>query len=64
VENFIRWYVAFRLRQPEILPGILDYDELIAIAREKLSVTKGFQIALNPSCGSGFLVIMVFRKPH
>ncbi|TGO02107.1 hypothetical protein PN36_30305, partial [Candidatus Thiomargarita nelsonii] len=47
VENFIRWYVAFRLRQPEILQGILDYDELIAIAREKLSVTKGFQIALN-----------------
>jgi DNA-binding transcriptional MerR regulator len=47
VENFIRWYVAFRLRQPEILQATLDYDELIAIAREKLSVTKGFQIALN-----------------
>jgi hypothetical protein len=47
VENFIRSYAAFRLREPGILQETLDYDELLAIIREKMSITKGFKIALK-----------------
>ena len=47
VENFIRWYVAFRLRDPEILQETLDRDKVLAIIREKMSLTKGFKMSLN-----------------
>ncbi|MCP3930586.1 MAG: hypothetical protein GY705_15970, partial [Bacteroidetes bacterium] len=48
VENFIRWYAAFRLHDPEILPeGNLDYNEVLSIIRERMSLTKGFKMTLN-----------------
>ncbi len=46
VENFIRWYVAFRLRDTKILLETLDADKLVTI-RDKMSITKGFQVCLN-----------------
>ncbi|MEN8220691.1 MAG: hypothetical protein ABFS56_30935 [Pseudomonadota bacterium] len=47
VENFLRWYVAFRLRQPEILQGDFNYHELLAVIRDKLSLTEGFKLTLK-----------------
>jgi len=48
VENFIRWYAAFRLRETDILPeGNLDYNEVLSIIHEKMSPTKGFQMTLK-----------------
>ena len=47
VENFLRWYVAFRLRQPEILQGDFNYHELLAVIREKLPLTEGFKLTLK-----------------
>jgi hypothetical protein len=37
VENFMRWYVAFRLHDPKILFQVFSYKELLAIIREKIS---------------------------
>jgi hypothetical protein len=37
VENFMRWYVAFRLHDPKILLQFFSYKELLAIIREKIS---------------------------
>jgi hypothetical protein len=48
VENFIRWYAAFRLRNIDILPdGNMDYNEVLSMIREKMSLTKGFQMSLK-----------------
>lgn len=48
VENFLRWYAAFRLREPQILSTRLvkrnDVSELI---RSRLKVTEGLSGALN-----------------
>jgi hypothetical protein len=48
VENFLRWYAAFRLRNPDILlePAV-DKTELIKIIRGELVISKGLQGALN-----------------
>ncbi len=46
VENFIRWYIAFRLRDPAWLLETLDAEKLVTL-REKMSITKGFQVCLN-----------------
>jgi hypothetical protein len=47
VENFIRWYVAFRLRLPEIVQQTLNRDKLLLIIQEKMSITKGFEFTLD-----------------
>ncbi|TGO02517.1 hypothetical protein PN36_23850 [Candidatus Thiomargarita nelsonii] len=46
VENFIRYYVAFRLRDPAWLLETMDAEKLVTI-REKMSITRGFQVCLN-----------------
>lgn len=48
VENFLRWYAAFRLRDKDIfLEKAKDKQELVRIIRDKLSISKGLQGALN-----------------
>ncbi|HEW97652.1 MAG TPA: hypothetical protein ENF37_03280 [Beggiatoa sp.] len=48
VENFIRWYAAFRLRDPRILlKEKIDRDELIAIVRQKIAMTEGFKSSVK-----------------
>ncbi|MDL1964568.1 MAG: hypothetical protein LWW98_09625, partial [Deltaproteobacteria bacterium] len=48
VENFLRWYAAFRLRDPLILSeqGVTRND-LIKLIKKNLSITEGLQGALN-----------------
>jgi hypothetical protein len=48
VENFLRWYAAFRLRDPLILSeqGVTRND-LIRIVKKNLKITQGLQGALN-----------------
>ncbi len=47
IENFIRWYAAFRLRDPEILGEPENCRELFEIVREKMDVTGKFNHAMN-----------------
>ncbi len=47
IENFIRWYAAFRLRDPEILGEPENCDELFEIIREKMVATGKFNHAMN-----------------
>ena len=48
VENFLRWYTAFRLREPGILSkqGVAR-DDLIKLIKKNLNITEGLQGALN-----------------
>jgi len=48
VENFLRWYTAFRLRNPGILSkqGVAR-DDLIKLIKNNLNITEGLQGALN-----------------
>ena len=48
VENFLRWYTAFRLRDPLILSeqGVTRND-LIQVIKKNLKITQGLQGALN-----------------
>ncbi|MDL1964573.1 MAG: hypothetical protein LWW98_09650 [Deltaproteobacteria bacterium] len=48
VENFLRWYTAFRLRDPGILfkQGVAR-DDLIKLIKNNLNITEGLQGALN-----------------
>jgi hypothetical protein len=48
VENFIRWYVAFRLNNTDVIhEKHLGRSELINFIKEKIEVTPGFQFAIN-----------------
>ncbi len=48
VENFLRWYAAFRLRNPEILsPRSVRRNELPELIRSRLDVPVGLSGALN-----------------
>jgi len=48
VENFIRWYAAFRLRDIELLlPEAYTRHQLIKMIHHKLNITKGFKSTLN-----------------
>jgi len=48
VENFIRWYAAFRLRDKRILlEENVERDELIAMIRQQMSITEGFESSLK-----------------
>jgi hypothetical protein len=48
VENFLRWYTAFRLRDPLILSeqGVTRND-LIQVVKKNLKITQGLQGAIN-----------------
>jgi hypothetical protein len=48
VDNFLRWFAGFRLREPQILdPDAVPRDALLALARERLPMTSGLQGTLN-----------------
>ncbi len=46
-ENFLRWYVAFRVGKPEILNPSLKLPQLKQIVKQKLTITKGFKGSLE-----------------
>ncbi len=48
VENFLRWYTAFRIHDPFILSAHkVKYQDLAEIIRTRLEITQGIQGALN-----------------
>jgi hypothetical protein len=48
VENFLRWYTAFRIHDPFILSAHkVKYKDLVEIIRTRLEITPGIQGALN-----------------
>jgi len=47
VENFLRWYVAFRVGNPEILRPTVELPQLKQIVKQKLIITKGFKGSLE-----------------
>jgi hypothetical protein len=49
VENFIRWYAAFRLNEPDLIDDdqIVKRANLINFIKDSMEVTSGFQGALN-----------------
>ncbi len=48
VKNFIRWYAAFRLRDPSILwEEKLDREELVALIRHKMTMSEGLEGSLH-----------------
>ncbi|MCP4577991.1 MAG: hypothetical protein GY846_17085, partial [Deltaproteobacteria bacterium] len=48
VENFIRWYAAFRLREPGLINRFLfSRDKLTDFIKNNMEITTGFQGALN-----------------
>jgi hypothetical protein len=48
VENFLRWYAAFRLREPSILsPDSVSRDGLSELIKTRLEVPEGLAGALN-----------------
>jgi len=48
VENFLRWYAAFRLRDTDILSeAAVIREELAELIRTRLEITKGLRGALN-----------------
>ena len=48
VENFLRWYAAFRLRDPSILsPDSVSRDGLSELIKTRLEVPEGLAGALN-----------------
>jgi len=48
VENFIRWYAAFRLREPRILlEQTVDREELVTLVRQKITMTEGVEGSLH-----------------
>ncbi len=47
VENFVRWYAAFRLRKPSLLSEPDTRDALVREIRSSMTVSEGFSRALN-----------------
>ena len=48
VENFLRWLVAFRLREPKILQrGTVDRNDLVALAQSRLPMSAGLEGTLH-----------------
>lgn len=47
IENFIRWYAAFRMRDTEVLSEPRKSYDLIAFVEKHLEISSGFHIALE-----------------
>lgn len=47
VENFIRWYAAFRLRTPELLRKPKYRKDLLEFLQQRLEISRGFDVALD-----------------
>ncbi len=46
-ENFIRWYAAFKLRDPDLLTEPKDWESLCEYVRAHLPISKGFGYAFD-----------------
>jgi len=46
-ENFIRWYAAFKLNDPDFVKKPDNIMHLIEYIQDKISITKGFSFALS-----------------
>jgi hypothetical protein len=47
VVNFIRWYVAFKLRNVEILSKPKKNENLLKLIDKKIEMTRGFSVAID-----------------
>jgi len=47
VTNFVRWYVAFKLRNVEILSNPKQIDELLELTNKQISISRGFSVAIS-----------------
>jgi hypothetical protein len=47
VENFIRWYVAFKLRNIEILSKPKQIDDLLELITKQITISRGFSVAID-----------------
>lgn len=47
VENFLRWYVAFRLRDPDVLSTFTDQKELLSWIEKYFPISPGFSFAID-----------------
>ncbi|CAN2041805.1 P-loop domain-containing protein [Candidatus Magnetomoraceae bacterium gMMP-15] len=47
VENYIRWYAAFRLRDINILSNPRETTELVKFVENKLTMTQGLDVAID-----------------
>ena len=45
--NFIRWYVAFKLRNVEILTKPRQIDDLLELTNKKITISRGFSVAID-----------------
>ncbi len=47
IENFLRWYAAFRLRDVELLATDVKREHLLTCIEEKLPMTTGLSVAFG-----------------
>ncbi|ETR64871.1 MAG: hypothetical protein OMM_15220, partial [Candidatus Magnetoglobus multicellularis str. Araruama] len=47
VENFIRWYVAFKLRNVDILSNPEKIEDLLKLIDKRITITRGFSFAIG-----------------
>ncbi|MBF0451592.1 MAG: hypothetical protein HQK75_12875 [Candidatus Magnetomorum sp.] len=47
VESFIRWYVAFKLQNVDLIKNPSDYNQLLQLVKSNIDITNGFSIALD-----------------
>ena len=47
VENFIRWYAAFRMRKVELLSSEIKREYLLDYIEQNMTISKGFSIAFQ-----------------
>jgi hypothetical protein len=47
VENFIRWYVAFKLRNVDILSNPEKIEDLLKLIDKRITITRGFSVAIG-----------------
>jgi hypothetical protein len=47
IQNFIRWYAAFRLRDTKILSEPRETNDLIKLVEDRLEISEGFHVALD-----------------
>jgi len=45
--NFIRWYVAFKLRNVEILTKPRQIDDLLELINKQVTISRGFSVAID-----------------
>ncbi|ETR64786.1 MAG: hypothetical protein OMM_15347, partial [Candidatus Magnetoglobus multicellularis str. Araruama] len=64
VVNFIRWYVAFKLRNVEILSNPKQIDELLELTNKHITMTRGFSVAIDLLIGIIKKVLSIQQRSH